>query len=251
MIGILIGFAYDNRDDELPGILLDLYKIYKCLKSFNIESVILTDIEKKIKKEVVNNILNNDIDLDIINFFEKVENYKIIKTPNELIDFLENIKKMDDLIFYYSGHFNDKKIILPNRIMLSLDFLLEKLNNIYEKSCLFIFDCCNFSGLGLCFDLNDEGIFIFKPMDFYYHKNIICISSSSIDEKSEASYKGSIFTTKLLNCFNGGIQTYKKLKKETLCKISSSYFLDKIIDLSINNKIIKLSFYDDYGIIVG
>ncbi len=73
------------------------------------------------------------------------------------------------------------------------------INSVKDKCKLFIvMDCCNSNGLDLPFQMKD-GIYRLTPNDVhtFVSQEIICISSTMLDEHSIASRDGSIFTRSL------------------------------------------------------
>ncbi len=121
---IIIGFYYDNSDNErniMPGVIPDLFKIYKHSESISPDKiVVITDLNYNDRDFLIykNNYLDKKkVDMDIVGFMEKIEKNNCYNYYSSKEKFIETIKKSIDncteLFIYYSGHFKDERFILP------------------------------------------------------------------------------------------------------------------------------------------
>lgn len=97
-----------------------------------------------------------------------------------------------DILIYYSGHFRNGCIVLPNKDLYNYD---EMVSDLMESSRInskiyTVFDCCNFSTQILRYRLGGE--MTHKPSQEKCH--IIALSSSDVDEKSVNLSNGSVFS---------------------------------------------------------
>ena len=246
---LLIGFQYSG-EKKLPGIATDLYQVYSFLKKHDWqddEICVMTDIEKDESTDILKvPILEKIVDSDILTFVEECKNrnqYIRFTSHNHYNNFSSIFPKTKNLFIYYTGHYKDG-IILPNMSLVDLtDYLL-------SERIFCIMDCCN-AVLNLPFVL-DETIFRCREELKFYKQKIICISSSSEDEKSITTPSGSLFTRHLFSFLlkNDSSKLSSILKKmgkigkqkgnievthPILCYIPPFFFSYPNLDISIYN----------------
>lgn len=205
---LLIGFQYENGK-KLPGITTDLYQVYCFLKKHGWQDhqiKVMTDIVKDETTDILKtSILEKIVNSDILTFIEDCQErgqYILFKSHHHYNNFstlFEN--KESNYFIYYTGHSKDGNIILPDQALISLDRFREYIN-VGRTIC--VMDCCG-GGLELPFILN-EGIYRFRDEsphqdrdNDFVQNEIICISSSSENEKSLTSQAGSFFTRYLFS----------------------------------------------------
>lgn len=193
---ILIGFEYENGK-KLPGIIVDIYKVYHFLKKISWEDseiVVFTDITKDYNTEILKvAIVEKTVDSEILTFIEDLkekEQYIEFKSHNHYNNFQSYISNLPNYAFiYYSGHSKNENLILPNNALISLDFFRDMLKS--EETFL-VMDCCE-GGINLPFILH-ENLFRLEYDTSFIKSEMICISSSLDNEKSITSRTGSLFT---------------------------------------------------------
>jgi hypothetical protein len=232
---ILIGFEYENGK-KLPGIAVDLYLVYWFLKKKGWgkdEIVVFTDIKIDHQTEVLKTaILEKTVNSDILSFIEDLKDKKqyiefISHNHYNNFDSIFSQFKVDNLFFYYTGHFKEGNIILPNQSLISLEGLTKILTKYSEV--ISIMDCCN-GGITLPFNCHEK-VYRFENENFVKAK-IISFASSLENEKSLTSRAGSLFTRNILSILSDDklniYQILEKIKKTIIfnnqtANISSSY----------------------------
>lgn len=266
---IIIGFNYSSKFNDkfrgyLKGIIVDLYTCYTYTKKLvNKENmVIITDITINYSAQELKEIVMEDsVDVEIFNFVNDIIENQVLhiySSKKDLIDIIENrLKGKERILFYYTGHSYDAKILLPilnNHYCYIYNSTPDTILDLYElkeiicnnsnldAEIFMILDCCNSNGLGLPYKLTDEVYrlnyypdTLFKSTHFKRHytlQKIICFSSTYIDENAIALKCGSIFTITLFK----NIKTHRKInnlltiisteclkKFEQSANVSSSY----------------------------
>ena len=223
----LIGFQYsqlNNHNKKLPGIIIDLYKVYCFLISKGWkedEIIIFSDIVKDDSTNILRNaILEKIVDSDILTFIEDCKErkqYILFTSHNHYNNFSsifiskENTKDIKHYFVYYTGHCKDGNLILPNNTLLSLELFRDYLK-IEKVIC--IMDCCE-GGIELPFVLHNKVYRCkqnLKKEDFI-NTEMVCISSSLENEKSITSQSGSFFTRNLLEILDSSQSLSNILEK--------------------------------------
>jgi len=249
MIAVIIGFNYSSKFNDkfrttLKSIIVDLYICYNYVKELTTKEniLIISDISNNYTAQQLREvIIENFIDNNIYNFIDQIINNKVLElyiSKEDLIIKLGNkIKDKEKILFYYTGHSHNAKILLPmvdsqmcyvydtdDDLMLDLYQLKDIIckNSKVDSEIFMILDCCNSNGLGLPYKLSD-GIYrlIYYPSKLgnylkqnnnnlrnYPLQKIICFSSTYIDENSIISGSGSIFTTSLFK----NIKLHRKIQ---------------------------------------
>ena len=211
-----IYFIEDKYRKHLPGILIDIYNVYKFVTNMKPDKiVIITDLINDINlHSVKESIIMSYVQSDIFEFMETLYNMKLIYNYINKYDTLQLIEKYitnsNKIFFYYTGHVHDGNILFPlynericyiyNRddIFLPLEELRDLLlNKTMETTEIFVvLDCCNSNGLNLAYKLLNNGIYRLIPYNerIFAKQKIICISSTNRDETSLASKNGSLFS---------------------------------------------------------
>jgi hypothetical protein len=168
MSALLIGFQY-NGDKYLNGIKVDLELMQNYCRRVGLKPTTISDLTN-----------------DTPNYSQAIFNYVDIHTN-------------EPLLLYFTGHAKDSCLILPDGTLcmnrLRKHILSRVINNV-----LVVMDCCNSSGFGLPYELTTNG---YKQRDISFDistttTNMLCISSSRIDEKAVISSQGSPFTRTLV-----------------------------------------------------
>lgn len=199
---ILIAFEYKS----LPGAIVDLYNVYKWCEKFTHDIQVVTDIKENKHHKVFNNIDVSDENL--YSFYDRIQNLTVVKNADDLLSFIKYIKVPDNkLILYYSGHGvknEDCFLVLPDQSLISFDMFKQKiLSNLHIQCEIFcILDCCNPNGMNLPFKLNNNEFNLSKKNIQPITQLMLLITSSEEDEKSIATFKGSIFTQQLFKLLN-------------------------------------------------
>src|SRR6056297_226797 len=208
---ILIGFKYTKEYNELPGIVVDLYRIYNLLKKSNMNITIITDIEQDEEVQFLKDaVYKGKVKSNILSFIEH------IKINNEYIRYINEHQfvkvctqlfyEQKDVILYYTGHGENNTILLPKNSSIQMTDILQTiiLNTKENATILSICDCCNGNSMGIPFKLNmTNGILTYSLSEnnnrIYTKQQIIHITSSSINEAAVTSLYGSFFTNELVD----------------------------------------------------
>ena len=223
----LIGFQYsqlNNHNKKLPGIIIDLYKVYCFLISKGWkedEIIIFSDIIKDDSTNILRNaILEKIVDSDILTFIEDCKErkqYILFTSHNHYNNFSsifiskENTKDIKHYFVYYTGHCKDGNLILPNNTLLSLELFRDYIKT---EKVICIMDCCE-GGIELPFVLHNKVYRCkqnLKKEDFI-NTEMVCISSSLENEKSITSQSGSFFTRNLLEILDSSQSLSNILEK--------------------------------------
>lgn len=251
---LLIGFEYKKSLNwsTLPGIIIDLYLIYKFFYKSNPDKIstitdIVYDVETKILKQA---IFDQIVDENILEFIDTLKENNQHLVYFDLETFKMQIKNScinaSQLVIYYTGHSKDGYMILPNETILAFDeFRLNVLS--YCKSnadVLIITDCCQGTGMGFPYQLilNNEPIYRLTPNlnKVFPKQNIICISSAMKDEDSAATKEGSFFTQTLYLLLSENIRDLSVLLNKLISNCNSKHPQTAMIHSSYPN--IKLLF---------
>ena len=189
---IIIGFSYSRSKDQemILGVFFDLFRAYSYCKKRGFILKVVTDIVRDFT-DISQIVINEGLDSGIFNFIETIKNngqYIMCTTVKKLEGILEE-KTSNQLLVYYSGHCNNSRIILPDGGRLPLN----KFKNMFScNSLLFILDCCEIN-FDMPYKLKGKTFRSSRIVDFKTN-DILCICSSSSDEKSASSEEGSLFT---------------------------------------------------------
>lgn len=205
----IVVFKY--KKDVLYGSIIDLFISYhwalQITSEENIE--IITDIDKILFESLRDSITEKII----IPSTEVMENF-ILKLENIQIKddiYFEN-KVYDRVIFYFSGHSSNSKILLPSDKEISFENIKNNLISITKKtSKIFcIFDCCNPPNLNLEYEFKSD--FVRNFCNVYVDRNLLLFTSSREDQKSNMKISGSIFTKYIFSNLN--LRSFKEIIKE-------------------------------------
>jgi hypothetical protein len=259
-LALLIGFQYNTTISnlkKLPGITVDLYQVYNFLKNIgwkNEEIYILTDMNKDEKTDVLKTaILEKTVGVEILSFIEDIKNLNQhieIKSHNYQNNFLKNINQIFEnanhryIFVYYTGHFKEGNIILPDNSFINLENFVSNFLNFSQisdyhnlekekqretekekqREILLIMDCCECKNI-FPFELNDKVFRLkFNNSKIKFYKNrIICISSSLENENSITSKSGSYFTKILVQILNNRNQSLSDIMK----KLKENKYIDQ------------------------
>jgi len=271
---LMIGFEYSKSKKwkTLPGISVDLYQAYQYFNTLTKHIMVFTDMKTDHQTSVLQNaILNGYVDSGLLSFVEDMKeskqytyyksktknNYTINNFDKTVKNFIENV---DKLIIYYTGHGKNGKIILPDNTQVGLDYVRDLINS-NKVEIISIFDCCQSNGMKLPYRFIKNR---FKLNTTHFTSgNIISISSSQVDDDSETTQSGSVFTRILFQYLKQNkniisifdIYTYlkKHIKTTTIDSsypntkllfnwfVSDKYIKNNIsINVDTNNSVIKI-----------
>ena len=220
---LLIGFEYiqSTRWKKLPGIPADLYQVYKYTKNITKNILLFTDIDRDYNTSILQRaILDGYVDSGLLSFIEDVKerkqysqytsNRKNGYSINNFDQTISNfINKLDRLTIYYTGHGKGGDIILPDDTHVSLIYLKQLICENVNHDCqiILILDCCESNGLNLPYQYNIDGNWKLHSRDFT-SQQILCISSSHLEEDSTATKSGSLFTRLLCKYLSNNYNQY-------------------------------------------
>ena len=226
---IIIGFQYEGKY-KIPGILIDMFRVYLFAKKAKMKVMVITDIEKDNEdKELSKGISLKNCDSRIFSFIQSLQQrgeYQYWTSLPYLKHMISSFlsppfhkseegegkgegreeEGEERLFFYYTGHAKNKELLMPD---LTLTPTEEFTENIPQTQLFFLFDCCNASYVDLPFLLTMDfsvsryrTTAVTKGGMYYLHtstsnftpKEIICISSAMVDEDAIATWTGSTFT---------------------------------------------------------
>ena len=226
---IIIGFNYFN-EVSLPGTLIDLYRVYTFFKKGPNKIIVITDIRKNPKPNIlIHSIIHLEIVPSILSFIDDIKKrneYYYFVDRNKLLEHIFTLFKDEyRIVIYYSGHSCKNGFILPYcQPMVSMinqlkqEYLythdIEEIISMANKSSeiLIINDSCfNFS-FNLPFSIDDYGS-KFISTHKIYHQKIICINSSTFDTVSFSTVDGSVFTYDLIKMMSKSNNCIKNILK--------------------------------------
>lgn len=225
---ILIGFQY-SHDRFLPGIIVDLYQIYRYLLRCGHHPgsiLVVTDIVQDVRSTTVRNaILDGVVDANILSFVEDLRRSASLVTvsgtstgttaQNTLTFCLSEALNQDEKVFvYYTGHGMTLPVRYPGQPLrggcLMPDYtiwLMDDFLSLLVKCCrsqqtlVCWFDCCGMGEICLPYRLVDSRFRLDQTLEREAKRstaNILIVASTSNDEKSVASSFGSAFTRTLV-----------------------------------------------------
>nr|QBK90159.1 MAG: caspase [Pithovirus LCPAC102] len=235
-IALLIIFSYDDsvRDNirwTLPGIGIDLYHSYNYVRTLGVDKIlVITDIildlhVGPLRNTIARGIVDTNI-ISIITNIKKNNNYWYYTHKNQLIEKIKKyVNNSDHIFIYYSGHASYNTLILP-KVLKSFsyqdeatdinkdlynanNFMSDIINNAqYNSQIFFILDCCQLSSMNLPYQLRNDKYHLYTSIKFndksriYPKQEIICITSSSINENSLIASHGSVFSSIIFKILN-------------------------------------------------
>lgn len=208
VVALIIGFKYERRLKELPGIVIDLYHAYVSAKRMHSNHAklyikLITDItQDEMAFHLTSAVKNGVVPPRVVSFISDREEEGIITQYTSCID-LKGILRDEcyneqRVFVYYSGHGEGGDLVLPKgeRLPISIfrSTLLSRMHS--DAELLVVMDCCNATGMGLPYRLNGNvhRIVDLKTDPVFVTQKIICISSTQFNEDSIATREGSIFT---------------------------------------------------------
>jgi len=268
VVCFIIAFKYERRLKELPGIVIDIYRIYQIAKRWHtiyssLDLFIITDIQKdEAIRFLKTALLSGIVDEKILSFIQDRynDNTLIFYTDkSQLLGMLRDQCYKESRIFlYYTGHGKNGNFVLPNSDYVSLN---EIRGRIVSKSnpdadIFIVLDCCNATNMNLLYQYNgDKWVFNKSENIEYVSQNLILITSTLPDEESVATETGSIFTYILYEILLERIKdldiVYKKISDACIEKINihpsiySSYgYEKKIWDWVVGDNLLPIK-YDE------
>ena len=249
---LLIGFEYIESKDwkSLPGIPVDLYQAYSysqtLTKTKTKNITVFTDVDKDYRTTVLRRaIIEGYVDSNLLSFIEDVKdnNHHTLyhsKKSNKYITnnfeevIIKSVVGVTKLFVYYTGHAKNGHIILPDNTHVPLDHLKDIIVANASPNCeiIFVLDCCQSNGMELPYVYNNG--YKLSAHNFLPN-NIICLSSSLIDQDSTATRTGSIFTRNLFKIFkNNTIITIDNLISNITVNITTTY-IEKLLFIWFTN----------------
>lgn len=178
-VSILIGFEY-NQKKYLPGIKLDISNVYSFVKKINSDRILIVSDHK-----ITFNISKNTY---VYQYNDVIQLLYMLKTY---------ITDSDQLLIYYTGHSENKALLLPDYNYLLIEQLKQVLieNSRSYAQILVLLDCCQGSNLDLPYLLINDSYKLTNSNDkIFITQHIILCSSTLQNEDSVTSKNGSLFT---------------------------------------------------------
>lgn len=219
-IFILIGFEYQNVDgtDNLPGTIVDLYRMYKLAMAAQFDQImVITDIQRdRVVSKYHPLIMDEVIDSGVLDFIETTKvrgHYYYCTSSLELTRLLQNrLILMTKIAIYYTGHGLKDSLVLPtsgDRLPISR-FRRLIVDQVGSIEIIIIFDCCQSSSFNLPFryhyqPINDRLRYtVSGPQPSFCKQKITVIASTLSDEQALANKRGSYFTFALSTVLANG-----------------------------------------------
>ena len=232
-VAVLFIFSYHdsivNEDRwKLPGIGIDLYHAYHFAQKIKADKIlVVTDIINDLNvSSIKRTIVKGIVDVNIITLIDKIKknnHYWYYTYKKELIQKInETISNSIQLFIYYTGHSSNNQLVLPRiEKMFSYvddpdddpdadyydanEFMYNLTQSANSKAQIFcVMDCCQLTGMRLPFILRNKVYYTniskinskndVQNKRFFPTQEIICITSSAIDENVLIANHGSIFS---------------------------------------------------------
>lgn len=254
---LLIGFDYDKSLNwaTLPGIVIDLYLIYKITQKSRPDKIsvitdIICDLQTKILKQA---ILDQIVDDNVLEFIDILKERKQHFVYYDYEMFMDQILKAcmnsSQLFIYYTGHSKDGYMILPDETFILFSKFRSDILSYCNSICdiIIITDCCQGTCMGFPYRLMLENspnnnnsiksLYRLTPNQnkIFPKQNIICISSAMNDQQSIATRDGSFFTQSLYKLLNDHIRNLSHILYELISNCKLKYAQTAMIHASQPN----------------
>jgi hypothetical protein len=217
---LLLGFSYSG-ESALPGIHIDLYRMYKwCQKAQFDEIHVITDItsidavSNEDAESIQDLITQHEVGQDIYVFVEELERKGALSRYSGISNLVSRIMDFashaDNILFYFTGHGKNRSLQLPQGDSLTFDRLFSTLfwRSTQEHQILVVLDCCHNDSIHMPFMLEGERFKLRSVTSTnekeekrnYFRGEILCLVSSLSSQKSYTSSQGSVFTQVLSKC---------------------------------------------------
>lgn len=227
-LALLIGIEYSNSSDKLPGILVDLYRMYKTLRHLDFDSiVVVTDItEDPVDLTHSDALLNEEVDIGLATFIRSLDRHIILKDKTQLLNIIgdtlgsppaevvtetekilsiatpsesDNNPLGKEIFIFYTGHADDScSLLLPDGTSIETHelHLLIKTSLTSIDNLFIVFDCCHGNGFNLPFSLLGTR-YRYNGKPNWFKSHIVCFCSSTEELTSTATRRGSSATRTL------------------------------------------------------
>ncbi len=234
---IIIGFSYRK---SIPGVFFDLFRVYSFCKKRNFDKInVITDISHDYT-DISKTVIKEGFNSDIFNFIETIklnDEYTMCTTSRMFMKTIERKTRNSkgNILVYYSGHCINSRILLPNDDKV----LLIKFKEMFTSGSkvLFILDCCNAS-IDLPYKLKGN---TFRSNNTCQEERgqILCICSSSTDEKSALTSEGSLFTSSCFSLLDEESSNRKDISSFLSCIQKDIVDNAAMYSTSLNEKLIR------------
>lgn len=213
VVALIIGFKYERRSKELPGIVIDLYHAYESAQKMNSKHAklhlkLITDITKdEMAYHLTSAVKRGVVPPRVVSFISDREEEGVITQYTccaDLKGLLRDEAYNEERVFvYYTGHGEGGDLVLPRGERMSINnFRSTLLSRIHKDAeLLVVMDCCNATGMNLPYRLkeNVHRLVDLSTNPIFITQKVICISSTESNEESIATREGSIFTQVFFN----------------------------------------------------
>ena len=199
----LLGFSYSKTNTYIPGIVVDLYRMYRFCQKKNMEITIITDISKDEKFELLKEaIIYSIVDQQVEHFISENINkcLFVCKDAASITETVEKRLKDNHVFFYYTGHGINGEFLLPKKQTLSTQSLLSLITTKLKptKEIMFVVDCCDANFIEWKYVYTRDK---FEKKDTSSEYKHLIIYLRPISNRPEISAKGSSFSCDLLNAW--------------------------------------------------
>ena len=219
MLILLLGFEYSGKQ-RLPGIIIDLYRMYRHYKNLTHNVYLLTDMKSDaVFEDLRASILDGDVDSNVSTFIEDMiysKRHILVQTSAKLHKVLAAFSCVHSQIYcYYTGHSLDGDVLMPSLERVTFFNIYTSLKPLTHKNTeiFFLWDCCGIS-TQLPFSRKNNSWVYTGNFDEFFPTISIC--SSDEERKSLTTVRGSMFTKHFLEAINSSPVGF-------LHKISSQY----------------------------
>lgn len=249
---------------------MDLYQMYRYCRLIGIRDIyVLTDLDTdEMTPAILKAICDDIVDVYIRTFLEDLQKTRYYHRYRPL-QFLSQISDMvtqtssNQLLLYYTGHGLASSdgcgcLKMPDSVVVETKELRNLLLRKTQKNTqmLWIFDCCNGSGLELPYLLeSDESSTLIRyrlnNLSLCPQQRIVIFAAARFHQDANASVLGSVFTSSLLRLLKRSTRSLHTIRQTCKSIITSSYpgplYLESIW---VPTKQLRIDYDDNNGCLI-
>jgi hypothetical protein len=218
-LAVILAWQYSGRQVPIPGLIVDVFRVWSFFRELGYKFLFVTNMKSEhIPHSAMSQITSSEIDGSIYNFSSFLQSVAVedVESKFNQLSMTTEVEEADEILVYFSGHGENKKIILPNGEFMNSSALVNFIPS--DKKKTIIFDCCNPDSLGCSlvwkdnkFVYRNESATVGPSLSLKYDKRarILILASSEEEGTALAEDSGSLFTTCL-------IRLLKEMKKGTV-----------------------------------
>lgn len=209
---VLIGLTYDQGIElKLPGTIVDLYLTYQLAIRARVDRIIIiTDLVEANSTIITEAIIGEVARPDLFQFLDQIKTSGIYQPFTSKADLIQTLtlisSQYQDVLIYYSGHGDQRSLILPSLERLPMTGLIDPFDR--EHRLVIIMDCCNGTDCELPYQYQRQFRLVRTK---FIRPKVLVLSASQPGESSYSTNCGSTFTRCLSRCL-GLIDSAKRPK---------------------------------------